>query len=742
MPRTHNTTYTFKMPAKNVTVSATFELAIKSIAVAPETATDVVLNKSAAEQKVKMTATAKDADGADLDEAASAVTWSVEAGETGVTIDQATGELTIPANKTGKVTVTATSKIATEPAITGTAVIRIDDDLVSTDPETKKTTIYVAADTAVITNTSSYTPFELRSGEQMTGDANGKMDGFTELVVTRASSNNNYDYRTTPMLDFDLSDANLSDLLSKAYSAELVVPGATGYEGTNREREPKNTATIIDAWEPGATSVSGTIKALDDILTPQFKYTVSSSPADISAQKAKINILAALKEDANIKNNHLYVSIGEKETGYRTSIMSRENMTDGNRGAYIEVQEGIELSVKYTDKESKPVTGLEVTVTGDADFSETVTTGDDGVAKVIVPYAKTGTYTFATSIGKYNASNTEVQINEGTAAQGNAQLTDNENPPATLKISYRTTATEKGTEVKSETITLTPQQSFVNQEITLDAKYLGTQLVETDDSTGKYYAYTVKTGIDGGKVKLAKTAEEGKLEVEDKDGTWENTAIVVVDDTDKTEYYYYEDFSGLTTETLAADSWEQHGGTSSISTDYTDATNFLNLYCTGDEAVERALTLGTDASENLTVSYDALIASGQRSSELTLYSGNKTYFSGNSKYGIDQGSILKINLADKNDTVATVNDIALTKDTNSLKANMWFHVDADLDFTTHMAKVTVKSYDLATTYYEGNVKMGDQTATGITGIYYRISKSTGKLDNIKIKKFDGSVEAE
>ena len=749
------------MPAQDVSVSAEFEPdapSPTSVELSLKNATDVVQNikEPAAEISVPLNVAMEWSDDDQTDTAE--IKWTVTGvegiDETAVTADAGnkTATLKIPAEvtKPGTISVKATVGKTESKELK----IRLDGKLVETTGKTTK--VYVAADTAVITSTANYSPFDLLSGETMTGAVNGKMDAFTELVVTRASSTGEkpYDYRATPMLDFDLTNANLTKLLEKAYSAELVITGAGGYEpqdGKGNARTTQNTASVIDVWAAGATKVSNNIAAIDGTFAPSFTYKYAAATdgkgKDISDQTGKINILSALKTGTNIKDNHLYVSIGEqKPSGYRTSIMSRENMKAGNRGAYIEIVEGNTVTFNATG-----ITNANATLTiknqaGDKTIGTVEL--ENGKGTILLP---AGTYKYSMGAGLYkeieDAEFTVVDVDSDTPEtnQVPVQIENNPASPASLKISYRTDAAQANTEVKSVDVTLSADKQFVNQEVTLDAKYFGTQLVDSGlaaktEATNKFRAYTVTTGIDGGKVTLSETGEDGKLEVENKGGTFENTAIVVVDDTDDTAYYYYEDFSGLTANTLTAAGWTTNG----TFTVKDDGEHKNVLVQTGDQkgahATFKAGTFAaTDISGNITFSADAVLKcpNTTKTLALTLYTA-ENWSGGSPNYGVvEDKSIFTLENAGTN--YYSLNGEQIT--TEGLTVGDWFHIDADCDFTNKMVHVVIKSTDGNTTYYTGDVEMMDTSATAPMGMWFRSvgTPENVKFDNIKIKEYEGTI---
>ena len=382
------------MPAQDVTVSATFEEekppVPESITLSLTTPTDVVKNipETAADITVPLTVAMTWGDGGDQTDKAE-ITWEVTGvegvtGENVATEDNKAATLTIPQTVVtpGKITVKAKCDTVESDPIT----IRLDDKLVKTDDTTKKTTIYVSSD-------------KQEEAENQQTMKNGKAPVVNDEVATEIMLNNNKGYRATANITFDTS--SIAD--KTIYSAILYVPAGYGYQGKN-------------AGKTEPLTVNG------HVSSNSLKYGEGENSV---GEYFKIDI----SDDSETLKSGTYNPTFDGGTAHTRSILSREAMKsdiyseipDNHRGAYIEIQEGIELKVTYTG--SKSVEGLTVKVTGDGDFSKEVTTDESGVATVIVPYsADMKTYTFATDATKdYEASSTSVTT---TAKEGTCQLND------------------------------------------------------------------------------------------------------------------------------------------------------------------------------------------------------------------------------------------------------------------------------------------------------------------------------
>ncbi len=346
-----------------------------TLKVSPVTATDVVVNLTGSEQTVAMQV--KDAEDGEVSDAA----WSLVSPVENVAVDPSSGEITISEGaEPGKVVVRVRSSAK---SASGTCTVRLDPALVTTSGDNTK--IYVAADTFVIQE-EEFSGQELHDGTHVTYADNGKLDALEELFIATSSgtsSGNKYNYKSEGLLKFDLTGADLETKLATAYSAELVLPGNYGYQSGN-SRSVAPAVKTVQAWTDGATSVPTTINSIGTASAISW----DGGPADVSDKSAKLDVLSALKESSNILEDKLYLQV----TGgnYLASLMSREGMKEGNRGAYIEIVQGRNFTFKTSEATTEDVTII-IKKDGTEIRRVTVKSGQSAADPLILP---DGAYTY------------------------------------------------------------------------------------------------------------------------------------------------------------------------------------------------------------------------------------------------------------------------------------------------------------------------------------------------------------
>lgn len=375
----------------------------------PSDVTQAVINRSEYEQKIHMSAVVADENG-DIIESDGIVTWSVS-GIDGVTIDAATGEITVPAySDTGTLKITAQCGNAKK-----TTTVRIDPELVTTDGNITK--VYVSADTAVLADPENYSETVLAVDGRTLNSQSGALDSYKELMIS-TSKGSSYDYRSSALFKFDASV--ISSMLSSAYSATLYIPFAQSYQaGNGREVSPKVTAT--EKWENGTTSLPSSVGSIGTASTMNVsnnKYLVGSySTLDVSK---------VLDNNDYIIDGSYYMQIDG--SSHIASLASRESDT---RGAYIEIIDGDDIAVTYTDESGDPAVGLEVEISGPDGFSSSLITDESGKVSLRIP-AVTDTengeiYTFVTASGKYQPTEKQITV-YGASTDNTQKLVTNDEP--------------------------------------------------------------------------------------------------------------------------------------------------------------------------------------------------------------------------------------------------------------------------------------------------------------------------
>ena len=110
------------------------------------------------------------------------------------------------------------------------------------------------------------------------------------------------------------------------------------------------------------------------------------------------------------------------------SLASRESDT---RGAYIEIIDGDDIAVTYTDESGDPAVGLEVEISGPDGFSSSLITDESGKVSLRIP-AVTDTengeiYTFVTASGKYQPTEKQITV-YGASTDNTQKLVTNDEP--------------------------------------------------------------------------------------------------------------------------------------------------------------------------------------------------------------------------------------------------------------------------------------------------------------------------
>ena len=201
------------------------------------------------------------------------------------------------------------------------------------------------------------------------------------------------------------------------------------------------------------------------------------------------------------------------------------------------------ITVKGSDTADAGLTGATVDICG-----QSLTTGADGTAKITLPE---GTYDYTASKAGYITSDTKT-LTVAEAGQNTAEVTlekESRAKATTLKLVYTTGTDAAGTINADEEITL--EDKYAEDTYDVPAKYKGARVISKGDNL--YSVYTYESGLDS-----AVTLQEG-----------ETTQYVKVKQLDG-DYYEYQDFEKFNVDTNA------HG--ESITNFYSgsNATNIVN----------------------------------------------------------------------------------------------------------------------------------------------------------------------
>ena len=217
------------------------------------------------------------------------------------------------------------------------------------------------------------------------------------------------------------------------------------------------------------------------------------------------------------------------------------------------------------------------------------------------------------------------------------------------------------------------------------------------------------------------------------------TAVFEEAEYDPITYLFKEDFSYLTTTSLAANGWVCKDA-QNLLTVKNDASENIGNYLDSTMSDKSRGTLKdfgsilTDDS-GLAVTMDFKLGTPNKdSNQIVLHGGNISYSDGNSNYGAVDGTVIILEQGSNG-------AITLNGSSTTIPAGAWVSMTAVCDFTAHTADVTITSLDGSTPYYSGTVNMADTSATGLEGIYLRAGRNYGaiSLDNIKIYSADQLV---
>lgn len=206
---------------------------------------------------------------------------------------------------------------------------------------------------------------------------------------------------------------------------------------------------------------------------------------------------------------------------------------------------------------------------------------------------------------------------------------------------------------------------------------------------------------------------------------------------DPITYLFKEDFSHLTTDSLAANGWVSDNAQAHLTVENDPADELGNYVRFGNNdksrgGIKALPSKMTDDSGLVFMSSLKLNHATTDPNEFAVHSGNIQYNSNNINYGCTGGYILHI--TQDNNGAVKVNG---TK--TDIPDNTWLNVIAVCDFTDHTVDVTVTSLDGSAEYFEGTVNMDDTAADGISELYYKFGKNSGgvvSFDNIKIFSAD------
>ncbi len=205
---------------------------------------------------------------------------------------------------------------------------------------------------------------------------------------------------------------------------------------------------------------------------------------------------------------------------------------------------------------------------------------------------------------------------------------------------------------------------------------------------------------------------------------------------DPITYLFKEDFSHLTTDSLAANGWVSEDAQDLLAIK-NDALGNIGNYLDSTMADKSRGTVKSFGSmfvndNGLAVTMDFKLGTPNRdSNQIVLHGGNISYADDNLNYGATGGTV--IILEQSSNGAVTLNGSSTTIPTGT-----WVSMTAACDFTNHTADVTITSLDGSASYYSGTVNMADTSATGLEGIYLRAGRYYGaiSLDNIKIFSAD------
>ncbi len=218
------------------------------------------------------------------------------------------------------------------------------------------------------------------------------------------------------------------------------------------------------------------------------------------------------------------------------------------------------------------------------------------------------------------------------------------------------------------------------------------------------------------------------------------TAVFAEAEYDPITYLFEEDFSYLTTTSLAANGWTSTNaqGNLTVENDTTDGIgNYLRFGANsssrgGTKNFASQLTDESGLVFSTTIKFNK---ANTDPNEFAVHGGNITYNDNNINYGCTGGYILYLHQT-------TAGAVTVNGQATSMPDNTWATVTAVCDFTTHTVDVDITSLDGSTSYYSGTVDMADTSATGISGLYYKFGRQSYgvvSLDNIKIYSADQLV---